>query len=184
MKQNANSKDITFSKYRFCLKQPLLEAHKRNIYNWSIANAVFPSCQWWRGDAEIPCTGDISTRTEPSTPGDPSGCGGSSLHCICLRGCPGSSCLVGQWTNSLDQLLLNPNSGDRADPWDPTNMDIRTWRVTGSNVSPASLLQHSQCPLLAVKNAPFLHQHCTTWNYTPCLGHPTTSRGPAQWLHV
>lgn len=136
------------------------------------------------GNAEIPCTGDISARTEPFTPGDPIGCGGSSLHCICLTGCPGSSCLVGQWTNSLDQLLLNPNSGDRADPGDPTNMDIRTQWVTGSNVSPASLLQHSQCPLLVAKNPPFLHQHSTTWNYTPCLCHPTTSRGPARWLHL
>lgn len=103
------------------------------------------------GNAEVPCTGDISARTEPSTPGDPSGSGGSSLHCICLRGCPGSPCLIGQRTNSLDQLLLNPNSGDRADPGDPTNIDIRTWQVTGSNVSPASLLQHSQCPLLTAK---------------------------------
>lgn len=123
------------------------------------------------GNAEVPCTGDVSARTEPSTPGDPIGSRGSSLHCICLRGCPESSRLVGQWTNSLDQLLLNPNSGDRADPGDPTNVDIRTQQVTGSNVSPASLFQHSQCPLLTVKNPPFLHQHSTTWNYTPCLGH-------------
>ena len=103
------------------------------------------------GNAEVPCTGDISARTEPSTPGDPSGSSGSSLHCICLRGCPGSSCLVGQWTNSLDQLLPNPNSRDRADPGDPANMDIRMRQVTGSNVSPASLLQHPQCPLLTAK---------------------------------
>lgn len=92
------------------------------------------------GNAEVPCTGDISARTEPSTPGDPSGSGGSSLQCICLRGCPGSPCFIGQRTNSLDQLLPNPNSGDRADPGDPANIDIRTWQVTGNNVSPASLL--------------------------------------------
>ena len=33
------------------------------------------------GNAEVPCTGDISARTEPSTPGDPSGSGRVKHHC-------------------------------------------------------------------------------------------------------
>ena len=184
MKQKTYSKDFTFSKYRSCLKQAFLEAHERNIHNWSTANAAFclasSNGERWQGS----CHETYPRGTEYFTPGElrlkwqfP------SAHLLSAAfawgGCPVSSSPACQWTNQLDQFLP---LFSRILIWDQrltqkilrTGTSPRGWSRE-RNVSPASFHQLSHLSFLAVKNPRFLHQLSITWSYRRCLGHRNTS---------